>query len=348
MTGFPHHEPTPVVNRRASWRRRAALPVVLAVLGATVAGCAAAPPQPRPEAAPAVPPPVLSVGQTTTVLTDLGKVLAAGDGALDAAALTARVTDPALSMRRAEYVRARATDGQRPPTVLPTSAQAVIEPRTSTWPRTQLVVTVQPDDLQAPRILVLQQATARDPYRLWGWARLFPGVSMPATASPGVGSPVLAADASGLLLRPDQVLPAYADVLSNGDASASASQFVADPFRSSVVSAREQLAANVKDVGNAAETYTPDPAPLTVIGTVDGGALVVGKLTTVSTASVTVGGAKLSLSPVESALATASDATHSLVRTYTDVLVFRVPPAGSTAQVQLLAAEAVLTSVAAQ
>ena len=348
MTGSVPQDRGAVVGRRASWRRRATLPVVLAVLGATLAGCAAAAPQPHPEAAPAVPPPVLTVGQTTTVLTDLGKVLAAGDSALDAADLTTRVTDPALSMRRAEYLRAQATNGQRPPTVLPTTAQAVIEPRTSAWPRTAVVVTVQPDDLQAPRILLLEQATARDPYRLWGWARLFPGVSMPATASPDVGSPVLAADASGLLLQPDQVLPAYADVLSNGDASASASQFVADPFRSSVVSAREQLASNVKAVGTAAETYTPDPAPLTVIGTVDGGALVIGELTTVSTASVTVGGARLSLSPVESALATASEATHSLVRTYTDVLVFRVPPAGSTSKVQLVAAEAVLTSVAAQ
>ncbi|CAL8976855.1 hypothetical protein CELL_02421 [Cellulomonas sp. T2.31MG-18] len=333
---------------RALSRRAAGLTAVAAVLGSVLAGCAAAPPAPHPQAAPAVPPPVLSVAQTTTVLGDLGKVLTAGDAALDSNALTARVMDPALAMRHAEYLRAQATNGQRPPTALPTSAQAVIEPRTSGWPRTQVVVTVQPDDLQAPRLLVLEQTTPRDPYRLWGWARLFPGVSMPATATPGAGSPVLPADASGLSVRPDQVMPAYADVLSNGDASQSASQFAPDPFRTSVTSARQTLAANVKDVGNAAETYTPDPAPLTVIGTVDGGALVIGKVTTVSTVSVTVGGAKLSLSPVESALAAASEATQSLVRTYTDVLVFRVPPAGSTAQVQLVAAEAVLTAVAAQ
>lgn len=343
---------TDLANDRADRRRRARcatrLLAVLAAAGVAVTGCAAAPPSPHPQAAPAVPPPALSVAQTTGVLNDLGKVLATGDGALDSTGLTARLMEPAVSMRHAEYLRAQATSGQRPPTVLPTSAQAVIEPRTSVWPRTQVVVTVQPDDLQAPRLLVLEQATARDPYRLWGWARLFPGVSMPATATPGVGSPVLAADAGGLLVRPDQVLPAYADVLSNGDASASAAQFAPDPFRTSVATARQTLADNVKDVGSAAETYTPDPAPLTVVGTVDGGALVIGKVTTVSTVSITVGGAKLTLSPVESALAAASEATHSLVRTYTDVLVFRVPPAGATTPVQLVAAEAVLTAVAAQ
>lgn len=338
--------PAPTVGM--SRRRRRIRLVALAATASVLAGCAAAPPSPHPQAAPAVPPPVLSVSQTTTVLADLGKVLTGADTALDSNGLAARVMEPAISMRHAEYVRAQATSNQRPPTALPTSAQAVIEPRTSGWPRTQVVVTVQPDDLQAPRLLVLQQTTARDPYRLWGWARLFPGVSMPATATPGVGSPVLAADASGLLVRPDQVLPAYADVLSNGDASQSVSQFATDPFRTSVTAARQTLATNVKDVGTAAETYTPDPAPLTVIGTVDGGALVVGKVTTVSTVSITVGGAKLTLSPVESALAGASEATHSLVRTYTDVLVFRVPPTGATTPVQLVAAEAVLTAVAAQ
>lgn len=340
--------PVAVQGGRRRGRRGARLLAVAVTVGVALAGCAAGPPSPHPPAAPAVPPPALSVTQTTAVLTDLGKVLATGDSALDSTGLTARLMEPAVSMRHAEYLRAAATGGQRPPTVLPTSAQALIEPRTSVWPRTQLVVTVQPDDLQAQRLLVLEQVSARDPYRLWGWARLFPSVSVPATATPGVGSPVLAADAGGLLVRPDQVLPSYADLLSNGDASASAGQFAPDPFRTSVATARQTLADNVKDVGNAAETYTPDPAPLTVIGTVQGDALVVGKVTTVSTVSITVGGAKLTLSPVESALAAASEATHSLVRTYTDVLVFRVPPAGATTPVQLIAAEAVLTAVAAQ
>ena len=108
------------------------------------------------------------------------------------------------------------------------------------------------------------------------------------------------------------------------------------------------LAANVKDVGTLAETYTPDGPPLTVIGDADGGALVVGSMSTVSTVTVTLGGAKLALSPFESAAAGASEAGKSLTRTYTDVLVFHVPAAGSGKQVQLIAAESVLTAVAAQ
>ena len=88
------------------------------------------------------------------VLTDVGAVLAAADAALDPAQLPPRVEGPALAVRTAEYVRAAATAGAKPPTALPTDEQALIVPQTDVWPRTQLVVTKQPDDLQAPRILV--------------------------------------------------------------------------------------------------------------------------------------------------------------------------------------------------
>ena len=136
--------------------------------------------------------------QSEDVLTDVGEVLAAADAALDAAQLPPRVEGPALAVRTAEYVRATATAGAKPPTALPTDEQALIVPQTDVWPRTQLVVTKQPDDLQAPRILVMQQTAPREPYRLWGWGRMGAGVQMPATAAPETGSPVLAPDATGL------------------------------------------------------------------------------------------------------------------------------------------------------
>jgi len=331
------------VNRR---RARGAL-VGLVVLAAATA-CATPPPTPSPEPPAAVLPPALSVTQTTDVLGDLGRVLAAGDAALDATLLAPRVTGPALAMRTAEYQRATATAGERPPTVLPTDAQVSIVPQTQTWPRVQLVVTEQPDDLQAPRVLVLVQETPRDRYSLWGWARMFPGVSTPRTADPDVGSPVLDPVDADLAMAPSDVLAAYADVLALGDASELAASFAADPFRDSIAATRQALATNVQEIGSVAETYTPTGGPLTVIGTADGEAIVVGTVQTVSTVTITLAQAKLTLSPYEAALTGVTEATTALARTYTDVLVFRVPRAGSGAQVQLIAAEAVLTAVSAQ
>jgi hypothetical protein len=332
------------MTRARVWRAL----VGVVVLAATTAACGTPLPAPSPEPPPAVAPPVLSVTQSTSVLDDIGRALAAGDEALDPAALAPRVIGPALTMRAAEYKRAQATNGERPPTALPTDAQVEIVPQSTTWPRVELVVTEQPDDLQAPRVLVLLQQTPRDRYALWGWARMFPGVSTPQTADADVGSPVLDPDDADLAMSPDDVLAAYGDLLAQGDASQYAASFVDDPFRQSIVSARQALTANVQEIGAVAETYTPQGTPLTVIGTADDEAIVVGTVETVSTVTITVAGAKLNLSAYEAALSGVTEATTSLVRTYTDVLVFRVPPAGSGEQVQLIAAEAVLTSVTAQ
>ena len=329
-------------------RRHPGALVALLAAVATLTACATPLPVPTPEPPAAVAPPALTVTQSAAVLDDLGSVLSAADTALDASLLAPRVVGPALAMRSAEYLRDEATGGERPPTALPTKAQVAIVPQTTTWPRVQLVVTEQPDDLQAPRILVLEQATPRDRYALWGWARMFPNASTPRTAEAEKGSPVLPPDDADLVMSPDQVLAAYADLLANGDASASAASFAADSFRDSVAANRQTLSTNVQEIGSVAETYTPDGPPLTVIGDAEGGALVVGSMSTVSTVTITVAGAKLTLSPFESAAAGAAEAGTSLARTYTDVLVFHVPPAGSGQQVQLIAAEAVLTAVGAQ
>ena len=328
-------------------RTRRALVGLSALAMLTLAGCATPLPAPNPEPPPAVDPPVLSVAQTTSVLDSIGAALAAGDAALDPAQLGTRVVEPALSMRTAEYARATATNGERPPTALPTDAQVEILPQTTAWPRVGLVVTEQPDDLQAPRVLALLQQTPRDQYALWGWARMFPGASMPPTADPERGSPVLALDDATLAMRPDEVITAYADVLTQGDTSPSAAAFAADPFREALAAARQSLTTSVQEIGTVAETYTAG-STLTAIATADDGAIVVGTMSTTSTVTITVAGAKLTLSPYEAAVTGVKEATQSMVRTYTEVLVFVVPAAGSGAQVQLIAAEQVPISVTAQ
>jgi hypothetical protein len=258
------------------------------------------------------------------------------------------VEGPALAVRTAEYARATATAGAKPPTALPTDEQVLIVPQTDVWPRTQLVVTKQPDDLQAPRILVMQQSAPREPYRLWGWGRMGAGVQMPATAAPETGSPVLAPDATGLLVTPAEAMQQYADVLANGAASAYNATFQPDTFRTSIEAARAATAAGVQAAGSATETYTPEAAPVVTLQTVDGGAIVVGQLTTVSIVTLTVAGGTIPISdPFYAALTGKQSASSNFVRTFTDVLVMYVPPADSGALVQLIAAEHAVTSATA-
>jgi hypothetical protein len=297
---------------------------------------------------PAVAPPAITVAQSRNVLARIGAVLAASDTALDPTGLHGRLTGPALAIRTAEYVRAKATAGAKPPTVLPMDAQTLVVPDTSVWPRVQFVVTQQPADLQAPRLLVLTQATARDPYRLWGWARLGPGVQMPATAGTTVGSTPLAPDAPGLLVTPAQTLVQYADVLAKGDGSSFAATFPADFFRAAVESKRTEYTNSVKAVATVAETYTPTADGVYALATADGGAIVVGSLTTETTTAVAQGSVALN-DPFEAALAGRTTVTKNSVRTWTNVVAFYVPPVGSpTKQVKVLAAENSLIAVSGE
>lgn len=314
---------------------------VIAVAALVLAACAGPVPRAEPEAVPAVAPPAMSVAQSGEVLSEIGSVLAAGDAALNATGLEARLTGPALAVRAWEYARA-ATVG-KPLTVLPMAAQVVVVPNTATWPRTQLVVTEQPDTLGAPRILVLQQASAREPYRLWGWARLGQGVQMPATADPVLGSVVVPLDSTDLLVPPGEVLARYADVLANGDLSAFAPSFAPDFFRPGIEAERAKYQASVNGVGSVTETYAPMPDPPVALATADGGAIVVGSLGTTTTLAVAQG--SLNLDPTDAALTGRASVTSNIVYTWADVLAFYVPPAGSAAPVRLLAGEHARTTV---
>jgi hypothetical protein len=325
-------------------RTRLARVAVTTVALIGLAACANPVPEPTPDAAPAVPPPALTVAQSTSVLDQVGEVLAAGDAANDPAGLPARLSGPALAIRTAEYVRAVATNGERPVVQLPMTAQTTIVPDTDTWPRTQMVVTEQPADLQAPLLLVLQQAGPREPYRLWSWARLGPSVQMPATAEPEIGSEPVAPDDASLLMPPTEALAQYADVLTNGDASGAAATFPPDFFRTALTAARDQTAASLQAVATVGETVAPVDGAVTALRTADGGAIVVGQLSTVTTVTLSQGSITLN-DPFDAALAGKTSVTSNLVRTWTDVVALYVPPAGGAQQVAVLAAEHARTAV---
>ncbi|WP_242635911.1 MULTISPECIES: hypothetical protein [Cellulomonas] len=333
----------PTRRARRALAAAAALPLLL------LTGCGTPLPTAQPDPVPAVAPPALSVAQAQRVLGAVSEVVAAGDAGNDPAGLAARLEGPALAIRTAEYVRNTANGGTKPPTALPFDEQALVVSETDTWPRTQLVVTEQPDDLQAPRVLVLRQASPRDQYKLWGWAKLMPSAQTPATAAPEEGSPTLAPDAEGLVLTPLDAVAQYTDVLANGDASPHAGAFAPDAFRSAIEAERAQVVSQLADAATLTQTYTPAAEPVVTVGTVDGGAIVVSEIATTSTVTLAAPGGTITVEPFYSALAGgATTAGSSLTRTFTGVVVMYVPPAGSDAQVQVLAGEQSVTAATAQ
>ena len=314
-------------------RLRAAL---AALALAALAACSTPLPVPQPDAEPAAMPPALSEEQADGVLRDVSAVLAEADVALDPTLLDTRVMGPARQVRGVEYLLAAAGDPDAV-TVIPEGAQTVMLPTTDAWPRTFMAVTESPDDLQAPLLLVLVQDAPRSQYHLWSWARLFPGITMPATTEPGVGSAPVAPDSAGLAVAPADVVARYVDLLTKRDQSEFAAAFTADPLRTAIAQTRDAFVGVVGANGSLTETYTPDPAGVTAIATADGGALVVGTIRTVT--AITLTDSTMRIGDQTAALLGKDTITANLEVQWLSVVAFHVPPAGSTDPIDVLGAE---------
>lgn len=307
-----------------------------------LAGCAAAVPEPDPEPTPDGPFPALTVPQGAAVLDAVGEALAAADGARDPAQLEGRLADPAKSLRAAQYTLAERSQGQRTPTPLTTNEQVLVVAATEGWPRTFVAVTEPAEGSTAPLLLTLRQPDARSPYRLISWARLFPGAEVPSMAGPEVGSPQLGADADGLVVTPAEALARYADVLTNGSASQHADSFIPDPYvaqqQAEIKTGRDSLQGIAEITVNAAV----DGGATVVLETADGGALVIGKITTTTGYRKTLAGSTLRLGG-EAGAWLGDGTVPSLANVRHDSLVaFYVPPAETEAKIVPLGAERVL------
>lgn len=320
--------------------RRVALPAVLA-LG--LAGCAVAIPDPQPDPVPAAPVSVLSETQVDAVLAAVTETLAAADGALDGEALAARLGDPALAMRRAQYTLAERSDGARALTPLTTQDQVVVVAATDAWPRTVMAVTTPPEGATVPLLIVVTQAEPRAPYTMRSWVRLFPGVETPAFASPEVGSPPVPADAGGLVATPSDTVARYADLLARGSESEHAGTFESDPYSESLAESLSSSRSTLEGIADV--TFGADPVEdhLVALGTADGGALVVGTVITTTTYTKTLEGATLTLRGEVGEWLGDGDVPTSATATHLSTVAFYVPVAADGATITVLGAERVLS-----
>jgi hypothetical protein len=305
------------------------------LLGLTA--CAAPLPEPHPDAVPAALPPALSTEQVDTILDEVAATLEQADAAGSAELLEPRVDGVANRIRTAEYTLAAAGDPDAL-TPIPADAQTLVVPTTDTWPRTVMVVTEPPEDLQAPLLLVLMQSEPRAQYELQAWARLFPGVQTPLTTQPEIGSDPVATDEGGLLASPEAVVSQYLDVLTNGAESEYVAAFTEDPLRAGIVATRDAFTQSASvNGGSLTETYQPADTGPYAIATADGGAIVVGVIETLTT--ITLADSVLTLGDQTAALLGKNTVTKSVAFTWLSVVAFAVPPAGSSEPIEVLGAE---------
>ncbi|GIJ00129.1 hypothetical protein CLV28_2565 [Sediminihabitans luteus] len=333
------------MTTRATARRGAAAAAATLTLGLLLGGCAADLPTPDPDAVPAVPGPDLTVEQTVAVSTEVGAVLDAADEAMDSRGLDERVTGPALTMRSAQLKAAVRAKNDELLTVLPDEMQQNVVSTTVTWPRTSLGVTVEAGDGELPRLLAYEQASARSPYKLWSWVRLFPGVELPPFAEPSVGSAAVPLDSDELLLSPQDAFSQYVDVLNLGKDSEFAKSWADDRFRQDRAEQKAKATKALDDVeGTWTEKFSPVDDDIRAIATTDGGALVIGAMTGQETWKAPEGAKITPQTDTEKALL-AKDPTNSLKLSGLATVAIYVPPAGADAKPTVLGAQLVLTKV---
>ena len=349
-------------GRRVGVRRRAfiAVPLTLA-LGLALSSCSpfqtgegAQTPEPTETGSNQqgvdLPPVVVTQAQMKVVMGDLAKVASTADANLDGNVASTRFAGAALEARRANYSIRKGDAALAAIPAIPTTLPSLFLPEaTNAWPRSMFAVfqpaAAEKKDDKAPTIaVVMQQLSPRDNYKVVYQTNLQANQTVPEVAAADIGTVEVPADSKLLLLSPNMVAAAYADVLAYGDKS-----IYFDSFESTGDTLRAALAAEraQQNADNVAITYTDraGTGPVVAMATATSGALVSVSVDEIARFEPQ-GGRSLKLTGALKALAGTELAPKPLNATYQFELLFFVPAIGSTQRISLVGYSENLTKAA--
>lgn len=330
-------------------RRRPLAVLTGAALLVGLAACTPDIPEVSPDPEPTQDEPVLDVPRLERVLADIGEHIDLADADSDPEILEARLDDPALQVRSAEYrLRDATADTDAETTLQPltTASSVAIVAATEEWPRNVFVVTEIPDDANSPLLIGLRQDDPRDPYRMFSWVRLLPGVTTPQTDVAEVGSAPVDPDDEEFLVSPAQALENYAELLTEGSDSDFDDQFTEDPFRELVEQEADSLAENVEAAGEFSHNTQVREEDTVAMATADGGVVVLGAMRTRHTFTKTEADGEIEVGGQLAALSDSDgEVNESLRGTYHVMVALYVPADQDEAQITVLGVERVLASV---
>ncbi|MFK4790228.1 glycosyl transferase [Microbacterium sp. ZW T5_56] len=345
-------------KKRGGRRSLIAIPA-LVVSGALLSGCTADawPKFDEPTATPSPTPtvivpedqekPSVTEQQAEKILDRIATTAAAADSSLSIDVASTRLSDAVLSARATNYTLRSTLPDIPALTAVPSKPYQIIVPEAkSGWPRTILAVWQdEADTTVAPRILIATQTDAWSPYKVSYLAQLEASAQTPNLAPAELGANLVRPDSSLLVMAPDQVAGAYADVLDKGATSEFASNFDldVDTFLPKITTGRQQQL----DTFNAtAEGQTGTlqfaaragaSAPVALM-TVDNGAIVAVNVEETETSKPSVADAviKLDGNPRVTALTGVTQSQTGFQTTYSDQLFFFVPGQSSGEKIRLL------------
>ena len=336
-------------------RRAFAVIPVVAVSALLFTGCTAdawpqlgSTPTPTPTATVIVPEgqqqPAVTKAQAERILTRVSTRAAEADEARDIDMADDRLSGATLEVRNTNYVlRGELDDYESPDPVLSKPLEIILPQAYDEWPRSFLAV-VDDEETKTSSIMVLTQDDPWSEYRLSYTARLEASTLMPDLAAYYIGASLVAPDSPFLIMPPDEVAAAYADVINNGDESEYASLFDAegDQLRVNIAADRERRLADFektgKDTGDLTFSTEAGPNEPWAIATLESGAIVAVDIHEIDTATPTEEGAAIKLpeNKTVEALTGVSESLTGFTTTYKDQVFFYVPGQGSNEKIRLL------------
>ena len=344
----------PKRGRRAARSKIAMVPVGIALTFA-LSGCSVAPapvvtPTPSEsatESAVETIPPVVNITQVRKILRELQQVVAEADQSGDSSLLEARVAGPALLFRQAHYLlMTKSPEIQPLPPISGSAISITLPASTNSWPRSFMIVTEGDGSGELPQMLVMQQASPRESYKLWYNIPLLPGSVVPEVASPEVGSIPVAVDSLFLKISPNQLPTAFGDVIDNGEFSQFYNLFdlTEDEYYNQISTSQKEQIAKLR---RAEITFTHELGDQNVISlsTSDSGALVAVMMTDNYLIRPTRENAAVTVSGNEKLLLGAEGSAKGVRTQYAGMLLFYVPAATNQGKITLLGATQSLLSI---
>ena len=344
----------PKRGRRAARSKVAFVPAALA-LSLVVTGCSA---QTVPVATPTPTasstedtvdaiPPVVNITQVRKILRELQEVVAEADQAGDSSLLEQRVDGPALLFRQAHYLlMTKSPEIQPLPPISGSAISIALPASTNAWPRSFMIVTEGDGEGELPQMLVMQQASPREDYKLWYNIPLLPGSEIPAVPAPEIGAIPIERDSLFLRLSPNQLPTAFGDVIDKGETSEFYNLFdlTEDEYYKQISTSQKE---QIEKLRRAEITFSHELGDQNVISlsTSDSGALVAVMMTDNYLIRPTRENAAVTVSGNEKLLLGAEGSAKGVRTQYAGMLLFYVPASTDKGKITLLGATQSLLSI---
>ncbi|WP_374974536.1 glycosyl transferase [Microbacterium trichothecenolyticum] len=339
----------------AGGRRAFAVVPVVAVSALLFSGCSAdawpqlgSSPTPSPTATVIAPDgqqaPAVTKAQAERILTRIASTVADADAAMDGDLADTRLEGAALAARDTNYkLRAAVADYPAPAPILAKPLEIILPQAYDGWPRSVIAV-ADDDESKTSSIMVLTQQDQWSDYKLSYVGSLEASTSLPDLAPAYIGAPQVEPDSPFLLLPPNEVAAAYADVVNKGEESDYYDLFEADgdQLRASIAADRqrrlEEFNKTASSTGSLEFSSAAGVQAPFALQTVESGAIVAVNINEIDTVKPTNADAviKVDGNQTVKTLAGVDQSQTGFATTFSDQVFFYVPGPGSNEKIRLL------------